>query len=51
VVVIRLDLSLLSSLSKHNVWPYYGWVRRCRQSVNTISGFIMVGFVVVVVGQ
>jgi hypothetical protein len=47
-----LGLSLLSSVSKHNVWSYryHGWVCRCyHSSVNTISGGIMVGFVVVVV--
>ena len=26
VVVIRLDLSMLSSVSKHNMWLYYDWV-------------------------
>jgi hypothetical protein len=47
VVVIRLDLSWLSSVSKHNSWScrYYGWVCRCcRPSLNTICGCIMVGF-------
>ena len=47
MVVLWLDLSL-SSVSKHNIWSYYGWVCRCRLSVNTIYGRIMVGFVVVV---
>jgi hypothetical protein len=46
-VVIRLDLSLLSFVSKHNMWTYYGWVCSCCQpSVNTIYGRIMVGLVV-----
>ena len=51
VVVLCLGLSLVS---KHNAWSYryYGWVCRCyRSSVNTVSGGIMVGFVVVVVVQ
>ena len=52
LVVLWLGLSLLSSVSKHNTWSYYGWVCRCcRLSVNTIYGRIMVGFVVVVVCQ
>ena len=47
MVVLWLGLSLLSSVSKHNIWSYYGWV--CRHlSVNTIYGHIMVGFVVAV---
>ena len=34
------------------MWTYYGWdFRFCRLSVNTICGRIMVGFVVVVIGQ
>jgi hypothetical protein len=50
VVVLWLGLSLLLSVSKHNIWSYYGWVCRCcHLSVNTIYGHIMVGFVVVVV--
>ena len=50
MVVLWLGLSLLSSVSKHNIWSYYGWVCRCcRLSVNTIYGRIMVGFVVVVI--
>jgi hypothetical protein len=33
----RLALSLLSSVSRHNIWSYYGWVYCCcRPSVNTI---------------
>jgi hypothetical protein len=28
VVAIRLDLSLLSSVSKHNIWSYHGWFCR-----------------------
>jgi len=52
VVVIRLDLSLVSSVSKQNMWTYYDWVCRCR-SVNTMHGHtgIMVVFVVVVMSQ
>jgi hypothetical protein len=50
-VVIRLNLSLLSSVSKHNMWTYYGCVCSCcHPSVNTIYGRIMVGLVVAVVG-
>jgi hypothetical protein len=49
VVVLWLDLSLLLlSVSEHNMWSYYGWVCRCRPSVNTIYSRIMVGFDVVV---
>jgi hypothetical protein len=53
VVVISLDLSLMSSISKQNMRTYYGWVCRCRRSVNTMHGHtgIMVGFIVVVVRQ
>ena len=48
-------VSLLSSVSKHNMWSYYGWVDCrpsvgrimiglcCRPSVNTICGRIMIG--------
>ena len=49
VVVIRLDLS--SSVSKHNMWTYYGWVCRCcSRSVSTMHGQTgkLVGFVVVI---
>ena len=43
---------LLSSVSKHNMWAYYDWVYCCcRPSVNTISGRIMTGLIVVVVRQ
>ena len=50
VVLIRLTLSWLSSVSKLNMWSYYDWVYcLCRSSVNQICGRIMVGFVVVVV--
>ena len=49
MVAIGLDLSLLSSVSKHNMWTYYAWLFRCfRLSVSTICGRIMVEFVVVV---
>ena len=52
VVVLWLGLPLLPSLSKHTMWPNYGWVCRCcRQSVKTIFGRIMVVFVVVDVSQ
>ena len=54
IPVLWLGLSLLSSVSTHNAWSYryYGWVCRCcSQSVNIISGCIMFGFVVVVIGK
>ena len=51
VVVLWLGLSSLSSVSKHNMWSYYGWVCRCRQSVNTTCGRNQVEFVVVVIRQ
>ena len=38
-----IGLSLLSSVSKHNMWSYYDWVVVCRPSVNTICGRIMIG--------
>jgi hypothetical protein len=44
-----LGLSLLSSVSKHNMLSYYGWNCRCCQSVSTKCGRIMEGFVIVVV--
>jgi hypothetical protein len=47
-----IGLSLLSSVSKHNMWSYYDWVYCCcSPSVNTICGRIMTGFIVVVVRQ
>ena len=47
-----IGFSLLSSVSKHNMWSYYDWIYCCcRPSVNTISGGIMTGFIVVVVRQ
>ena len=47
-----IGLSLLSSVSKHNMWSYYDWVYCCcLPSVNTICGRIMIGFIVVVVRQ
>ena len=47
-----IGLSLLSSVSKHNMGSYYDWVYCCcRPSVNTICGRIMIGFIVVVVRQ
>jgi hypothetical protein len=50
--VLWLGLSLLSSVSKANMWSYYGWVCcYCRSSVNTIHGRIMVGIVAVVISQ
>jgi hypothetical protein len=42
VVVLWLCLLLFSSVSKHNIWWYYGWVCRC-PSGNTTCGGIMVG--------
>jgi hypothetical protein len=37
VDVLYLGFSLLSSVSKHNMWWYYGWFcLRFHQSVNTI---------------
>ena len=52
VVVLWIGLSSLSSVSKHNMWWYYGWVYFCcRSSVNSICRRIKVGFVVVVVRQ
>jgi hypothetical protein len=42
--VYLLGLSLLSSVSKHNMWLYYDWgCHCCRPSVNTICGCIMIG--------
>ena len=40
---IIIGLSLLSSVSKHNMWSYYDLSCRCRPSVNTICGGIMIG--------
>ena len=37
-----IGLSLLSSVSKHNMWSYYDWVYFL-PSVNTICGRIMIG--------
>jgi hypothetical protein len=38
---IMIELSLLSSVSKHNRWSYYDWVYcSCCPSVNTICGRI-----------
>ena len=37
-----IGLSLLSSVSKHNMWSYYDGVC-CLRSVNTICGRIMIG--------
>ena len=53
VVVIRLDLWLLSSISKHNMWTYYRWVCCCRRSVNTMHAHtgIIVGLVVFIISQ
>ena len=49
---IMIGLSLLSSVSKHNMWSYYDWIYCCFcSSVNTICGGIMVVFVIVVVSQ
>ena len=38
-----IGLSLLSSVSKHNMWSYYDWVVVVFPSVNTICGRIMIG--------
>jgi len=47
MVVFWLGLLLLSFVSRHNMWWYYGWVCQCsRPSVNTICGRIVVGSVV-----
>ena len=54
IPVLWLGLLLLSSVITHNAWSYryYSWFCRCcRLSVNIISGGIMVGFVVVVIGK
>ena len=55
---IMIGLSLLLSVSKHNIWSYYDWVvvvvvvvNRIVLTVNTICGRIMTGFIVVVVRQ
>ena len=40
---IMTGLSLLSSVSKHNMWSYYDWVVVVLPSVNTICGRIMIG--------
>ena len=41
---VMFGLSLLSSVSKHNMWSYYDWVYCfCRPSVNTICGRVMIG--------
>ena len=39
---VMIGLSLMSSVSKHNMWSYYDWVY-CLPSVNTISGRVMIG--------
>jgi hypothetical protein len=50
VDVLWMGFSLLSSVSKHNMWWYYGWFCSCfLQSVNTPCGRNQVGFVVFVV--
>ena len=46
---IMIVLSLLLSVSKHNMWSYYDCVVVVCPSVNTICGRIMTGFIVVVV--
>ena len=42
---IMIGLSLLSSVSKHNMWSHYDWVvvTQCLPSVNRICGCIMIG--------
>ena len=39
---IMIGLSLLSFVSKHNMWSYYDWVYFL-PSVNTICGRFMIG--------
>ena len=46
-----IGFSLLSSVSKQNMWSYYDWVYCCLPSVNTICGRIMIGFIVDVFRQ
>ena len=51
---IMVGLLVLSSVSKHNIWSYYGWVCRCcRRSVNTMHSHtgIMVDVVVFIISQ
>ena len=49
IPILWLGLSFLSSVSKDNMWLYYGLVCCCFcPSVSTICGRIMVGFVIVV---
>jgi hypothetical protein len=43
-------LSLLSSVSKHNMWSCYGWFCCCRLSVSIKCG-ITIEFIVVFVCQ
>ena len=50
--ILWLGSSMLSSVSKHNIWSYYDSVYCCcRSLVNKICGCIIVGLVVVVVRQ
>jgi hypothetical protein len=52
VDILWLGLSMLSSVSKHNMWSYYDLVYFCcRSLVDKICGCIIVGLVVVVVRQ
>ena len=44
---IMIGLSLLLSVSKHNMWSYYEWVVVFRQ----LCGRVMTGFIVVVFRQ
>ena len=39
---VMIELSLLSSVSKHNIWSYYDSVY-CLPSVDTTCGGIMIG--------
>ena len=48
--IIMIGLSLLSSISKDNMWWNYGWVCRYRLLVNIKCG-ITIGFIVVFVRQ
>ena len=37
---VMIELSLLSSVSKHNMWSYYDWIYCCfRPSVNTMWSY------------
>ena len=48
---ILVGFVVLSSISKHNMWSYYGLVCNCCPSLNTIHDRIMVGIFVAVVSH